>query len=81
MTMPDERAKAVLWARKLLKDLARCEEAPEHLRVEAKHILRHYPLASQVIRGARLAPELFKVDKTDHVMLQALDEAGDDDLG
>jgi hypothetical protein len=80
MTMPNERAKALLWARALLKDLTRCEEVPDRLRKEARFILRHYPLASQVRYGARLAPDFLEVDPTDPIVARALNEAGDSDI-
>lgn len=79
MTMPNERAKALLWARSLLKELALCKEAPEQLRKDARHILRHFPLASQVRYGALIAPEWIEVDKSDPVVAQALIDAGDSD--
>jgi hypothetical protein len=80
MTVPRERTLAVLWARKLLKDVARCKDAPEHLRADAKHILRHFPLAYEVHWAAQAAPDLFEVDKENLVTLRALREAGNDDL-
>ena len=80
MTMPNERAKALLWARTLMKELALCKEAPEKLRAGARFILRHYPLASQVRYGARIAPERLEVDKSDPVVTRALQDAGDLDV-
>lgn len=79
MTMPYERALAVLWARKLLKDVARCKDAPQHLQADAKHILRHYPLAHHVQWAADAAPQLFEVDRKNRITMQALQEAGNDD--
>jgi hypothetical protein len=80
MTMPNERAKSLLWARALLKELALCKEAPEKLRNDARFILRHYPLASQVTtHGALIAPEWLEVDTADPVMARSLKDAGDSD--
>lgn len=80
MTMPNERAKAMLWAQSLMKEIVHCAEVPERLRKDAKHILRHYPLASQVRYGARIAPEFLEVDPKDPVVAQALEDAGDSDF-
>ena len=79
MTVPRERTLAVLWARKLLKDVASCKDVPENLRADAKHILRHYPLAYEVHWAAQEAPDLFEVDKENQITLRALHEAGNDD--
>ncbi len=80
MTMPNERAKAMLWARSLMKELAQCESAPEQLRKDARHILRHYPLATQVRQMALAAPDFFEVDMSDPIMVRAMDDAGNSDI-
>ncbi len=80
MTMPHERAKSLLWARALLIELVHCAEAPEQLRKDARFILRHYPLASQVRYGALIAPEWLEVDPADSVVARAIKDAGDSDF-
>jgi len=79
MTMPNERAKSILWARALMKELALCKEAPQKLRDDARFILRHYPLASQVRHGALIAPEWLEVDMSDPVVARSVKDAGDSD--
>ncbi len=80
MTIPRERALALPWERKLLKELSHCNEAPGHLRADAKHILRHYPRACEVVCAARAAPADFEFDEANPVVKRALREAGNDDL-
>jgi hypothetical protein len=50
MTMPDERALALIRARELLLDLSRTSEVidAQQLRERANHVLRHYPDAGMV---------------------------------
>lgn len=45
MTMPSERTRAVIQTRKFLQRLAVAKEIeiPDHIRVEAHRLLRHYP--------------------------------------
>lgn len=55
MTMPDERALALIRARELLLDLSRASEVidAQQLRERANHVLRHYPDAGMVALIAR----------------------------
>lgn len=45
MTMPDERARALILARELLLELSKPHESVDDkvLRERAVHVLRHYP--------------------------------------
>ena len=49
MTMPHERTRAVIQTREFLVELSRNAELPENVRSSAKHLLRHYPSASDVL--------------------------------
>lgn len=62
MTMPDERTRALLWAREFLETIQRSDlwpTVPDELRRQAHSILRHYPIHSQLDHFHMLAPELF----------------------
>ncbi len=50
MTMPDERALALIRARELLVELSQSRGSvdAEVLRARAKHVLRHYPDSGMV---------------------------------
>lgn len=43
MTMPDERTRALRFAREILEDLIQREDVPFDLKQQAKVTLRHYP--------------------------------------
>ena len=43
MTMPSERTRAVIHAREFLQELSQDVSLPEHIRRQARHLLRHYP--------------------------------------
>jgi hypothetical protein len=49
MTMPHERTRAVIQTRVFLFELTRNSELPEDVRSSAKHLLRHYPSAAEVL--------------------------------
>ena len=51
MTLPDERTRAIIYARKFLLDLMTPSETPRvprEIRNRARAVLRHYPLPSEV---------------------------------
>ena len=43
MTTPDERTRAVVEARRFLREIQRDQSLPELLRYRAETLLRHYP--------------------------------------
>lgn len=43
MTMPSERARALLWAGEFLREVSRRPDVPADLKNQALVILRHYP--------------------------------------
>lgn len=43
MTMPDERARALRFARELLRELLTHPDVPESIKLEARATLRYYP--------------------------------------
>lgn len=51
MTMPHERTRAVIHTREFLVELSLNAELPEAVRTGAKHLLRHYPSASEVLKA------------------------------
>ena len=53
MTMPHERTRAVIHTRDFLVELSRNAELPEDVRSSAKHLLRHYPSASEVLLAGK----------------------------
>jgi hypothetical protein len=62
MTMPDERYRAVTWARQLMEDLtvpSVTPKIPADIRARAKTALRHYPQEWEMDEAAEAAPEVF----------------------
>lgn len=64
MTLPDERYRAVLWAKRFLTDLAHNTKdyprVPKKVRGEAYSILRHFPSEWDMIRAAENASDVFQ---------------------
>lgn len=64
MTLPDERYRAVLWAKRFLTDLAYNTKdyprVPKKVRGEALSILRHFPSEWDMTRAAEHAPDVFQ---------------------
>ena len=62
MTLPDERYRAVKTAAHFLARLAGGEypRVPKAVRVEARSILRHYPLDWDLKQAALAAPHVFQ---------------------
>lgn len=54
MTTVDERTKSVVGAGEFLKELSRDRLLPEHIRRQAKQLLRHYPSAQDIWNAGRL---------------------------
>lgn len=57
MTMPHERSRAVVEARKFLVEISRDLALPDKVRKDAKFILRHYPSDSDVLMAGRIEEE------------------------
>ncbi len=53
MTMPHERTRAVINTGAFLIELSRNAELPEDVRSSAKHLLRHYPSAGEVLLAGK----------------------------
>lgn len=53
MTIPHERTRAIISTEVFLRELSRDRRLPEDIRSNAKHLLRHYPSAEQVISIGR----------------------------
>jgi len=63
MTLPDERYRAVKWAREFLTDLANpnaIKRVPSEVRHRARSALRHFPNDWDMKRAADAAPEIFQ---------------------
>jgi hypothetical protein len=64
MTLPDERYRAVMWAKRFLEDL--CNNAkdyprvPSKVRSEAYSILRHFPSEWDMKHVSNTSPEVFQ---------------------
>lgn len=64
MTMPRERTRSVLQTRDFLLELSRDASLPDHVRCDARFLLRHYPsradmiLAGLIEEGAENLPSL-----------------------
>jgi hypothetical protein len=62
MTMPDERTRALRWAREFLEEIQRTDLWPtvsEDLRRQAQVILRHFPTNAQLNHFHIRVPDLF----------------------
>lgn len=63
MTLPDERYRAVKFARDFMYDLLDPKKTPGVARAQrerARHILRHYPSDWDMQTAASLAPDVFQ---------------------
>jgi hypothetical protein len=64
MTLPDERYRSVMWAKRFLTDLAHNAKdyprVPKKVRGEAYSILRHFPTEWDMQIVAREVPAVFQ---------------------
>jgi hypothetical protein len=63
MTLPDERYRAVRFARQFLLDLCDAKKTPgvpKLIRQQANSILRHYPDDYHMTQAAAAAPDVFQ---------------------
>lgn len=64
MTLPDERYRSVMWAKKFLEGIAHDKKAypriSKQIRGEAHSILRHFPNEWDLDSAARRAPDVFQ---------------------
>lgn len=64
MTLPDERYRSVMWAKRFLESLAydrkKYPRIPKLIRSEAHSILRHFPSEWDMNRAAEHAPDVFQ---------------------
>jgi len=61
MTLPDERYRAVMWAKRFLIDVSRHRSGlSEEMRNEANSILRHFPSEYDLDMAAEKAPFVFQ---------------------
>lgn len=63
MTLPDERYRAVRYARQFLFDLCDPKKTPgipKIIRSQASSVLRHYPDDYHMNRAAEAAPDVFQ---------------------
>lgn len=65
MTMPNERARSVIDAAELLRDISLNLELPTGLRREAKRLLRHYPSAQDIDSVSQLENYIFSKTTAD----------------
>jgi hypothetical protein len=63
MTLPDERYRAVKWARNFMFDLCdpkKTPGVPRAVRDQARSILRHYPNDWDMSRASDACPDVFQ---------------------
>jgi hypothetical protein len=64
MTLPDERYRAVMLAKKLLHDIAyntkETPRVPKSIRARASSVLHHYPGEWDMMAAAQDAPHVFQ---------------------
>jgi hypothetical protein len=63
MTLPDERYRAVMWAKRFLMSLAydrtNYPRLPKKVRGEAHSILRHFPNEYDMNKASQTSPDVF----------------------
>ena len=78
MTLPDERYRSILQARRLLQELCDPKLTPRiaaGVRDRARGALRHYPSDYDMQRTARMAPDVFAEQMDDlHKMILRYDQ-------
>lgn len=79
MTLPDERYRAVMQAKRLLLDLAHPGLTPrmtKALRKRAQNILHHYPMEFELKMAAEACPSVFResLDDVERFILQGIDK-------
>ena len=63
MTLPDERYRAVRWAREFMYELIDPKKTPgipKNIREQARSVLRHYPSTYDMSVAADAAPDVFQ---------------------
>ena len=63
MTMPDERYRAILWAKNLLEDIAspiKTKRVPKEIRQRAHSALRHFPDEYYLSMLAEARPDIIE---------------------
>jgi hypothetical protein len=63
MTLPDERYRAVRWAREFMYELLdpkKTPGVPRRIRDTARSVLRHYPSDWDMDRTSEAAPDVFQ---------------------
>lgn len=66
MTLPNERARSVIYAQQFLRDLLDPKltpRVPGTIRKRALAILRHYPWVTEIEQTAKKCPSLWEVPK------------------
>jgi len=63
MTLPDERFRAVKWAREFMYELLDPKKTPgipAVIRSQARSVLRHYPSDFDMVQAAEASPDIFQ---------------------
>lgn len=63
MTLPDERYRAVRWAREFMYELLdpkKTPKVPAQVREQARAVLRHYPSDWDMQQAAEAGPDIFQ---------------------
>jgi hypothetical protein len=63
MTLPDERFRAVRWAREFMYELMDPKKTPgipAVVRSQARSVLRHYPNDYDMVQAAEASPDIFQ---------------------
>jgi hypothetical protein len=83
MTLPDERYRSIMQAKRLLQELCSPTLTPRvaaGIRDRARGALRHYPSEWDMQRAARMAPDVFAEQMEDlHRFVAAGSRAADQD--
>ena len=68
MTLPDERTRAVTYAREFLRDLldpSKTKKIPREIRERAAAVLRHFPTDLDLREAAKISTKVFDYPKED----------------
>ena len=58
MTMPSERARAVIHTKEFLQELSQDASLPESIRWQARPLLRHYPTRREMLLASQVEEHL-----------------------
>lgn len=83
MTLPDERYRAILWAKHFCEDLLNSQKTPrvpKNIRQQARSVLRHFPDQYHLKELADARPDIIveKMEPLTRMVMKYEEERNDD---